>query len=525
MEIKLSKTISKSSAPVFLIKDEDRIDRHEFFKFLSIEDKKYLISFQKNFPVKKEHSHPLVLPSGIKVLVIGIGEKAKFNNRRAIVAARRVVAVARRERIRDLAVNLNDFLAKDNNENQKFLAEVLAANFQMANYEFVKYKTPQAEGWSFVQTIEVLVLKQNGLAEALKAGEVIGEEINNARNLSNTPGSDMTPQALANEAMEIGRKWGVKVDVFDETTLAELKMGGILGVGKGSSERPKFIVMEYLKGPRGEKPVVLVGKGVTFDTGGLNLKPDNSIYEMHMDMSGGSAVIHTIAALARLKVKKNIVGLVPAVENMPSGSSYHPGDVLTTMNGKTIEVLNTDAEGRIILADALEYSKKYKPRLVVDVATLTGSAMSALGQRASAIFSTSEKVQELLVETGEAVGDFVWPLPLWEEYEEDIKGTFGDVANSSKSRYGGAISGAIFLWQFIKPDPSADSTGSRQVNSGRGNGEAARPNFARQNLGGKAIPWVHIDMAPRMTPTENEFLSKGSTGAPVGLLTEFLKKF
>ena len=244
MEIKLSKTISKGVAPVFLVKDEDRIDRHEFFKFLSADDKKYLINFQKNFPVKKEHSHPLVLPSGLKVLVIGIGEKTKFNNRRAIIAARRVVSVARRERIRDLAVNFNDFLAKDNRENQKLLAEVLATNFQMANYEFVKYKTPQAEGWSFVQTIEVLVLKQNGLAEALGAGEVIGEEINNARNLSNTPGSDMTPQVLASEAMEVGRKWGVKVTVLDENALAELKMGGILGVGRGSSERPKFIVME-----------------------------------------------------------------------------------------------------------------------------------------------------------------------------------------------------------------------------------------------------------------------------------------
>jgi len=505
MEIKLAKTISKASSPAFLIKDEDHIDRHAFFKFLSNDDKKYLLNFQKNFPVKKEHSHPLVLPSGMKTLVIGVGERAKFSNRKAILTARRVVAVARRERVRSLTLNFEDFLARDNRGNQKLLAEVLATQFEIANYEFVKYKTPQPEGWSFVQEVSIVSQRQaTGLLEFLKNGQVIGEEINNARNLSNTPGGDMTPQILANEAILVGEKYGVKVNVLEEKEMATLKMGGVLGVAKGSSEKPKFIVMEYMKGKKSEKPVVLVGKGVTFDTGGLNLKPENGIYEMHMDMSGGAAVIHTMAALARFKIKKNIVALVPAVENMPSGSSYHPGDVLTTMNGKTIEILNTDAEGRVILADALEYSKKYKPRLVIDVATLTGSAMSALGQRASAIFSTNEKIQDRLIETGETVGDFVWPLPLWEEYEEDVKGTFGDVANSSKTRYGGAINGAVFLWQFIKPTGSASS---RQANSEQ------------------AIPWVHIDMAPRMTATENEFLAKGSTGAPVGLLTEFLKKF
>ncbi len=502
MEIRVNKIISKGMAPVFLLKDEDRIDRHRLFKFLNAEDKTYLINFQKNFPVKKEHSHPLVLPSGIKVLVLGIGERVKFNNRKAMLTGRRLVSVARAEKVRNLAVNFDDFLARDNRENQKLLAQVLATQFEMANYEFVKYKTPQPEGWFFVQAIEILTEKQNGIKEGVEIGQIIGEEINKARTLSNTPGSDMTPRVLASEAIQAGEKYGIKVNVLDEKEIQELKMGGILGVSKGSSEKPKFIIMEYLRGGRGEKPVVLVGKGVTFDTGGLNLKTENGIYEMHMDMSGGSAVIHTLVALGRLRVKKNIVGLIPAVENMPSGSSYHPGDVLTTMNGKTIEVLNTDAEGRIILADALEYAKKYKPRLVIDVATLTGAAMSALGQRASAIFSTSDKIRDRLVEVGESVGDFVWPLPLWEEYEEDVKGTFGDVANSGKTRYGGAINGAIFLWQFIKSSSSVTS-GPTPL----------------------ASAWVHIDMAPRMTATENEFLAKGSTGAPVGLLTEFLRKF
>ncbi|MBI3588898.1 MAG: leucyl aminopeptidase family protein [Candidatus Liptonbacteria bacterium] len=506
MKFQLVKNISKTTAPVFILKDEDRIDRHGFFKFLSDGDRKYLVNFQKNFPIKKEHSHPLVLPSGVKVMVIGVWERAKFNHRKAMMTARRVIAVARRERVRNLAVSFEDFLAKDNRDNRKTLAEVLATQMEMANYEFVKYKTPQPEGWAFVQEVGVVSEKPMPiLNEALKQGQIVGEEINNARTLSNTPGNDMTPQTLANGALKIGEQYKVKVEILDEKAMKELKMGGVLGVAKGSMEKPKFIVMEYMKGKRSEKPVVLVGKGVTFDTGGLNLKPENGIYEMHMDMSGGAAVIHTIAALARLKVKKNIVALVPAVENMPSGSSYHPGDVLTTMNGKTIEVLNTDAEGRVILADALEYSKKYKPRLVIDVATLTGSAISALGQRASAIFSNNARVEQKMIESGEAVGDFLWALPLWEEYEEDVKGTFGDVANSSKTRYGGVINGAMFLWQFIK---------SSQETRDKGHGGEK-----------DQIPWVHIDMAPRMTATENEFLAKGSTGAPVGLLTEFLKKF
>jgi leucyl aminopeptidase len=248
--------------------------------------------------------------------------------------------------------------------------------------------------------------------------------------------------------------------------------------------------MEYMAGEVGERPIVLVGKGVTFDTGGLNLKPSEAIYEMHMDMSGGAAVIHTIALAARLKLKRNVVGLVPAVENMPSGSSYRPGDVLRSMSGKTIEILNTDAEGRVILADALHYAKRYKPALVVDVATLTGAAMVALGNKASAIFTKDHELEEQIRSWGEESGDYVWPLPLWEEYEADIKGTFGDWANVGKGKLAGAIAGAIFLYQWAKD-----------------------------------YPWVHIDMAPRMTPAEGEHLAKGATGAPVRLLFRILEAF
>src|SRR3989344_2547118 len=251
-------------------------------------------------------------------------------------------------------------------------------------------------------------------------------------------------------AEEAGKQTKVKVTILDEKQIKKLGMGGVIGVSRGSSEKPRFIIMEYKHPDYKQAPLVLVGKGVTFDTGGLNLKPDKAIHEMHMDMSGGAAVIHGVAAISRLNIPIHVVGLIPAVENMPSGSSYHPGDILRSITGRTIEVLNTDAEGRIILADALGYAKRYNPRLVVDIATLTGAAMVALGQRVSALFTKDEKLEELFRSLGESSGDYLWPMPLWDEYEEDIKGTFGDVANVGKTEaYGGSITAAMFLSQFV----------------------------------------------------------------------------
>ena len=298
----------------------------------------------------------------------------------------------------------------------------------------------------------------------------------------------MTPGLLAAEAVKMAKNTKIKTSILNENEIKKLKMGGILGVSRGSSERSKLIILEYKNGDN-EKPIVLVGKGITFDSGGLNIKVENGLKDMHMDMSGGAAVICALVLAAKLKIKKNIVGIIPAVENMPSGASYRPGDILKMMSGITVEVVNTDAEGRIILADALTYAKKYNPRLVIDVATLTGSAMSALGQRASAIFSKDEKLISLFRELGEESGDYVWPLPLWDEYGEDIKGTFGDISNIGKSNYGGAITAAMFLYQFAKK-----------------------------------MSWVHIDMAPRMTSIEDDFLAKGAAGAPVRLLIKILER-
>ncbi len=496
MNIQLAQKTKNSSVPVFFLKNKEKAKEHNFFKLLSGEDKDYIRLFlDKNGD--DDFCRSLLLPSGKKAIVVFAKENKKAPLRKMIISMRRIISLARKEKIKELAVNLDDFPVPGSKDDD--IAELMATQFELANFEFNAYKAVPKEGWSFVQKTQICAdltrMNADKIKRALQNGKIIGEEINKARALSNTPGGDMTPARLAEAAAKAGKTSGFHVKILKEDQIKKIKMGGIIGVSKGSAERPRFIIMEYMKGKKSEKPIVLVGKGVTFDTGGLNLKPSQHIYEMHMDMSGGAAVIHTIAALARLKVKKNIVGLVPAVENMPSGSSYHPGDLLKTMNGKTIEVLDTDAEGRVILADALEYSKKYKPELVIDIATLTGAAVSALGQRASAIFSTDSKIENRLIDAGEKTGDYLWALPLWEEYEEEIKGTFGDFANVGKTRYGGAITGAVFLWQFIKSE--------------KGQAE---------------IPWVHLDIAPRMTTIESDSLAKGAAGATIALLIKFLRE-
>ncbi len=442
----------------------------------------------------KKESEVLLLPSLQKSIVLGVGlplragEYKKVTRRQLIVLLRRVVALAKQNRVKKIALDLNDFAFAHLALPSLELAELLAINCELANFEFVTYKTKPKEGWNFVETIFVMGANSKDSKEGLARGQIIAREVNAMRALSNTPGADMTPTKLGLAAKNAALGTKIKVKVLGVSEMQKLGMGGVLGVGRGSDAPSRFIIMEYMAGRKNEAPLVLVGKGITFDTGGLNIKPGQSMEEMHMDMSGGASVIHALCAAARLGVKKNIVALVPAAENMPSGSSYHMGDVLRTMNGKTIEIGHTDAEGRVVLADALEYAKKYKPKLVVDVATLTGSAMSALGQRASAIFATDEKLEKTFRELGEKSGDYVWPLPLWEEYEDMVKGTFADVTNSGKSKYGGAIEGAMFLWQFIK-----------------------------------GTPWVHIDMAPRMTSVEGEYLAKGSSGEPTRLLIKLLE--
>ena len=439
----------------------------------------------------------LIREDGLGVLEVGAGGEMKdITRRKLVLLARKIVSVVKAHHIERVHIDVADLFRQLGDSHlhlkEEELAELISTHMELANFEFVVYKSEPKEGWKFLRDVFVTGCKTKTVQKAFLRGQVIAKEINACRSLANTPGGDMTPALLAGAARNAVRGLPVKITVLGEREIKKVGMGGILGVSCGSDEKPQFIILEYRGGTSNEKPVVMVGKGVTFDTGGLNLKPSDAIYEMHMDMSGGAAVIHAVALAARLGIKRNIIGLVPAVENMPSGSSYHPGDVLQSLSGRTIEVLNTDAEGRIILADAITYAKRYKPRLVVDVATLTGAAMAALGQRCSAIFTEDETLEHQLRAWGEESGDYVWPLPLWEEYADEVTGTFGDIANVGKTRYGGAITAAKFLHAFAKD---------------------------------LKCPWVHIDMAPRMTSIEGEYLAKGAVGAPVRLLLRIIENF
>ena len=304
-----------------------------------------------------------------------------------------------------------------------------------------------------------------------------------ARELGNLPPNYATPSRLGEEASKLAKAHGFGVEVFGPKEVARIGMGSFMGVAKGSVEPLRFITLRYDGGPKGEAPIVLVGKGITFDTGGISIKPSAEMDEMKYDMGGAASVLGTFRALAELKPRLNVVGLIPSCENMPDGGSYKPGDILTSLSGQTIEVLNTDAEGRLILCDALTYAERFKPRAVIDIATLTGACVVALGGVRSGLFATDDDLAQQLLAAGDTALDPCWRLPLDDEYAEGLKTNFADVANVA-GRAGGAVVAAKFLHRFT------------------------------QNY-----PWAHLDIAGTAWKGG---ASKGSTGRPVGLLLEYL---
>jgi leucyl aminopeptidase len=452
--------------------------------------------------IDSKNKDEIIKENGVKTLHLKCDED--MNLRKLYLLIRKMVVMAKGAKAQKISFNFNDFKFLNIKISDVELAEIIGTQLDFANYEFTDYKTPPEEGFNSIKEVYITGIFPKALLRGVPLGKALGKDIENAilkgntiadevnktRSLSNTPGGDMTPQILAQSARNAVKGLLVKVTVLGEKEMEKNKMQAVLSVGRGSDEESKFIIMEYFGGPKSEKPIVLVGKGVTFDSGGLNLKPSGSMSGMNMDMSGGASVIHTMALVAKMKLKKNVVGLIPSVENFISGKSYRPGDVIRSMSGKTIEILNTDAEGRVILADALTYAQKYNPELVVDIATLTGAACVALGERASAIFTEDDELSKTLETIGEKTGDYVWRLPMWEEYENEIKGSLGDWTNihNKDSRYGGATYGAVFLHQFIK-----------------------------------GYKWVHIDMAPRMTSMAGEYLASGALGTPVKLLYKLIE--
>jgi len=445
--------------------------------------------------IDPKYLNEVVKENGVKTLYLKREENMTL--RKLFLLARKVIALAKGAKAEKIAVDFRDFSTRQDlvttrqdltTVTEEELAEILGTEFCFADYEFTEYKSKKES--TSVKEVFVLGADKN-LEKYFIKGLAVAEEVNKTRTLANTPGGDMTPKILAGKAREAVKGLPVKVTAFGEREMAKQKMNAILSVGRGSDEESQFIIMEYWGGPKSEKPIVLVGKGVTFDAGGINLKPSSSLTGMNMDMSGGAAVIHTVALVAKMKLKKNVIALIPSVENFVSGKSYRPGDVIRSMSGATIEILNTDAEGRVILADALSYAQKYKPKVVIDIATLTGAAAVALGERMSALFSDDDELCKKLEKIGDKTSDYMWRLPMWEEHENEIKGKVGDWTNvrSDDSRYGGATYGAIFLKQFTK-----------------------------------GYSWVHIDIASRMTSMSGEYLAPGALGTPVRLLYKFIEE-
>jgi leucyl aminopeptidase len=422
-----------------------------------------------------------------------LGKQKALTRRKFTMLMRKALSFAKQNQVREFAIDFKQIKALAPKEmSEPEVAETVATAFEMTNYEHRSYKTAPADGFMQVESIEV-TNSSAGAKNGFVKGKMVGDAINAARELSNTPGGDMTPEIFAETVIKAAEGTTAKVKILGVAEMTSLGMGAILGIGKGSVNEPQFVIVEYWGTDRSKKPLVLVGKGVTFDTGGLSLKTGDHMYEMHMDMSGGAAVVQAVILAAKLGLKKNVIALVPTVENNVNEHAVRPGDVLKSMSGKTIEVLNTDAEGRVILADAITYAKKYNPTAVVDVATLTGAALVALGTVASAYMTNKESLIPSLLDLGEESGDYLWPMPMWEEYDEMTKGTFGDVPNIStmgNSRYGGVIAGGKFLEVFAKD---------------------------------LECPWVHIDMAPVMTSRPGDYLAKGAAGAPVRLLLKMIE--
>ncbi len=385
-------------------------------------------------------------------------------------------------------------------------ARLAGVHTALANYDFTHYKKHDDNGKRVKLRSVCFVTTQSDvrvLNTLAQWWHIVGENANEARTLANTPGSDMTPAAFATATRRLMRSMPrVRVRVLTSAQMRTARLNGVLAVGRGSSATPRFIIVEYrgkdmhtsskntIKGDT----ILLVGKGVTFDSGGIDVKPYPHATDMMMDMSGGAAVLAVVRTAAQLGIKQNVVALIPAVENMPSGSSFRPGDILTMHNGTTVEVRNTDAEGRLILADALSYGQKhYAPSLIIDVATLTGASLIALGQQASAVLSPSEELSHIIARCGEDIVDRAWPLPLWSSYDAMLKSEVADIANlasTGQDRYAGTITAAAFLKKFVDIDN---------------------------------VQWVHIDMAPRMTATKDEGLAYGATGAPIALLLRYLE--
>jgi len=491
-----SKDLAEISADVLIL---PLFDKEELPKELTDFDKKINNAVKNILDAKdfsgKKNSVLLLHPSGKakRILLIGLGENKKISMEiirasisNGIFALKNISAAKAAIRLS----GLDSFASEE-------LGQAVVEAAMLSLYEFTQYKKEDEKKKTYLKEICLLSEKENlsAIKKGGEAGEKIAGAVILARDLANEPANVVTPATLALEAVKMAKQNGIKHKILEIKDMKRLGMGALLGVAKGSDEPAKFIILEYnnifkIQDTRYKVPtIVLVGKGITFDSGGISIKPSQSMDEMKYDMAGGATVIGAMQAAAQLKLPINLIGLIPSTENLPSGTAQRPGDIVRAMNGKTIEVLNTDAEGRMILADALVYAKKYNPDAVIDFATLTGAIVVAIGEHASGLFSNNENLAKNLKKAGEDTGERVWPMPMYDEYFEQIKGDLADIRNIG-GKEGGPSTAAKFLEQFV------------------------------------SFPWAHLDIAGTAWTTKSKpYRPKGATGVGVRLIMEFLRNW
>ena len=434
------------------------------------------------------------LPGGAakRLYVFGAGKKARISARKARGILRSVAKTVGKNGETSVEVDFPFVLERMNAEESR---DFLLRNLALADYAFRTYKTGDKEeptltsGWfrpdrgPWKGVDGRVAARETGAAEAVVGIERL------VRELGNTPSNDMTPRVFASRIEKEGKARGIPVKVLDRKAIEKERMGGLLAVSRGSAEEPRLVVLEYRGGKEDEPPVALVGKGITFDSGGISIKPSEKMGEMKWDMMGAATAVGVVLAAADLKLPVNVVAVTPLAENLPSGTAYKPGDIVRFRNGKTAEIDNTDAEGRVILADALDYAKEWKPAAILDYATLTGAALVALGLEAAVVFSEQDDLSRDLVRAGERTDERLWRLPLWEDYKENIKSDWADFKNTG-GRWGGSINGAMFLKEFV------DET----------------------------TPWAHLDIAPTANyDHEHAGYPPGATSFGVALTLRWLK--
>jgi leucyl aminopeptidase len=420
-----------------------------------------------------------------RVLMVGLGNRKELSDKGFVEAVRTAVKGAG-PAVRELAVAALDWLPAGRDGLWQARQLVMAAREAVFRVDELKSRREDDNGGP-ERIVLVLAARDADSERGLAQGTAIANGAELAKRLGNLPANICTPSFLADEARKLGRSHRLGVEILDRKRIEALKMGSFLSVGKGSAEPPRLIVMKYDGAGSKRKaaePIVLVGKGITFDSGGISIKPAATMDEMKFDMCGAAAVFGAMRAVAELKLKLNVVGVVPACENLPSGTANKPGDIVTSMSGQTIEVLNTDAEGRLILCDALTYVERFKPAAVVDVATLTGACVVALGEVNTGLFSSDDILAEELLAAAKAAVDPAWRMPVQDDYQEQLKSNFADMANIGSPGKAGAVIGACFLARFAR-----------------------------------AYPWAHLDIAGTAWKGGQ---AKGATGRPVPLLTQFL---